>query len=478
MSKELYDILIVGAGSSGMPCAITAAQAGAKVLVLEKDERIGGTFHWTGGHMSAGGTRRQKELGIEDSPDKHYADIMRICEGSGDLDLIRLAVDEAPHTIDWLDDLGFEWAAECPRIIYGHIPYETARTHYGTEMGYSFLKVLMPLWEKEVAAGRISCHLNTCMEALIHEGGEIVGVKASGQHYYAKHTVLTTGGYGADANYFAQMHPKAAPLISATNTNSTGDGQKIVSAAGGQMRFQETHVPSLGGIEMEKGSQRADFKQAWAMVLTSVYRQPREIYVNAEATRFMAEDEANPDTRERSVGKQTGQKFWMIFDEAALSETNEEGVENPLIIGWNAERIRAEAEREVSLWKAESIEELAEKAGLDKGALRASIEKFNQQVEANQDEDFGRTYLKNSIKEGPFYALLSYASVLVTFAGLTVNKELQVLDEYGNPFPGLYAAGEILGLGATSGKAFCSGMAITPALSFGRILGRTLSKKL
>ena len=147
MSKDIYDILIVGAGTSGMSCAITAAQRGARVLVIEKDGRIGGTFQWTGGHMSAGGTRRQKELGIEDSPDEHYEDIMRICEGTGDLDLIRMAVDEAPHTIDWLDDLGFEWAPECPRIIYGHIPYKTARTHYGTEMGYSFLKVLMPLWE-------------------------------------------------------------------------------------------------------------------------------------------------------------------------------------------------------------------------------------------------------------------------------------------------------------------------------------------
>ncbi|MEM8889032.1 MAG: FAD-dependent oxidoreductase [Bacteroidota bacterium] len=475
MSKDIYDILIVGAGTSGMTCAITAAQKGARVLVLEKDSRIGGTFHWTGGHMSGGGTRRQKELGIEDSPDQHYEDIMRICEGSGDLDLIRMAVDEAPHTIDWLDDLGFEWAPECPRIIYGHIPYKTARTHYGTEMGYSFLKVLMPLWEKEVLARRISFHLNKPMDALINEGNKIVGVKAGTEHYYAKNIVLTTGGYGADGEFFAQMHPEAAPLVSATNTHSTGDGQKIVVAAGGQMRYQETHVPSLGGIEMEKGSQRADFKQAWAMVLTSVYRQPREIYLNAEGKRFMAEDEANPDTRERSVGKQSGQKFWMIFDEAALSETNEEGVENPLIIGWNAERIRAEAAREVSLWKADSLEELALKSGLEAEALKESVKRFNQQVAANQDEDFGRTYLKNPIKEGPFYALLSYASVLVTFAGLEVNKELQVLDEKGNPFPGLYAAGEILGLGATSGKAFCSGMAITPALSFGRILGRNLS---
>ena len=74
----------------------------------------------------------------------------------------------------------------------------------------------------------------------------------------------------------------------------------------------------------------------------------------------------------------------------------------------------------------------------------------------------------------PYYALLVHASVLVTFGGLAVNTNLQMLDKNGEVLPGLYAAGELLGLGATSGTAFCSGMAITPALSFGRRLGQQL----
>jgi len=118
----MYDILIIGAGTAGMACAITAAQHGAKVGVIEKSDHVGGALHWSGGHMSAAGNRWQRSKGIEDSIEKHYQDILRINNNSGNLDLIRLAVEEAPKTIDWLDDLGFEFAPECPRIIYGHVP--------------------------------------------------------------------------------------------------------------------------------------------------------------------------------------------------------------------------------------------------------------------------------------------------------------------------------------------------------------------
>lgn len=480
MKDKEYDILIIGAGTAGMACAITAAQRGAEVLVVEKESRVGGTLHWTGGHMSGGGTRRQKQLGIEDSPDAHYEDIMRICEGSGDKALIRMAVDEAPHTIDWLEDLGFEFAPECPRIIYGHVPYEIARTHYGTEMGYSHLKVLMPLWDEQVAAGRITVKLEHSFTHFLQKGNKIMGIetdaKAGASSFLGKSTVLTSGGYGGNASYFAKLHPEFPPLVSAANPRCTGDGHKAVEGIGGSIRFQETHLPSLGGVEMEAGSGRADFKQAWAMVLTSIYRQPREIYVNAEAKRFMQEDEPNPDTRERAVMKQTGQKFWMIFDEAALSEKGDKGIENPLIIGWNAEKIRAEAGREESMWKADDLDALAKKAGLPVAGLTRTVQEYNGYVEKGNDPDFEREYLKNPIQTGPFYAVLTYASVLVTFAGLTVNANLEIVNVRGEVIEGLYGAGEVLGLGATSGHTFCSGMAITPALSFGRILGRNLTK--
>ena len=86
-----------------MPCAIAAAEAGARLVVGEKTEDVGGTLlvNFTG-HLSAAGTCRQRARGIDDSPDEHFADVMRISNGLADPLLVRLAVDEAPRTIDWL----------------------------------------------------------------------------------------------------------------------------------------------------------------------------------------------------------------------------------------------------------------------------------------------------------------------------------------------------------------------------------------
>ena len=146
-----YDILIVGAGTVGMSCAITAAERGLKVCVLEKSNSIGGALHWSGGHMSAGGTKIQQRKGIEDSTKEHLKDIYRLNKNTGDKHLIELAVEEAPKTINWLDNLGFEFAPECPRIIYGHAAYKKARTYYGVEKALSIYKILLPIWERYVA---------------------------------------------------------------------------------------------------------------------------------------------------------------------------------------------------------------------------------------------------------------------------------------------------------------------------------------
>jgi len=474
----MYDILIVGAGTAGMACAITAAQNGAKVGIVEKADHIGGAMHWSGGHMSGAGNRHQKSKGIEDSVEKHYQDIIRITGGTGDLDLIRLAVEEAPKTLDWLDDLGFDFAPECPRIIYGHVPYDTARTQYGTEKAMSIYKVIKPLWDKQVANGNIECFLEQPLIRLEKENNRfttvVTNTENGEQAYKGKHIVMTTGGYGSNPSFFAAKHPNT-PLVSSAYPTATGDGHTIMEQVGGDFKYANYHLPSLGGVELAPG--RANFNEAWAMVLTSVYREPREIYLNTDGQRFMDEGEINADTREREVLKQKDWKFWLIFDETALMERGEGGMENPIMIGWDTERMKAEAKKEQFMWAADSIHQLAEKTGIAYPTLLESINEFNQAVAIGKDAKFGRTYLQNKISEGPFYAILVHASLLVTFGGIKANKELQLIDKEGNVLEGLYGAGELLGLGATSGNAFCSGMAITPALSFGRILGRVLSRK-
>ncbi len=474
-----YDIIIVGAGTAGMACAITAAERGATVGVVEKTDYTGGALHWSGGHMSAGGSRIQKEKGIEDSVEKHLAEIYKINDRSGDLALIEKAVKEAPKTIDWLQDIGFEFAPECPRIIYGHVAYETARTVYGTEKALSIYKVLLPLWNKYVADGNIDVHFNTTLVGLGKTGNHFDTVyceSATGQTTYSgDNIVMTTGGYGSNPAYFKEKHGDV-PLVSSCYPTATADGHKILEKHNAIFRMADYHLPSLGGIELQSGSGRVDFNKAWAMVLTSIYRQPREIYLNSHGNRFLAEDEANPEVRELTVMKQPDWYFWVVFDEEALCAKDQNGNDNPLIIGWSISDMKAEAKKNNSFFMAGSLPELSQKTGLPEENMLASVAKYNRMVGEKEDPDFGREYLENPITSPPYYALKVHASVLVTFGGIKVNEELQILDTNGQVMKGLYAAGELLGLGATSGSSFCSGMAITPALGFGRILGASLSK--
>ena len=118
------DILIVGAGTAGIPCAIAGAENGARdVVVLEKTAELGGTLHLSAGQMSGAGTRIQKAQGIEDSPQEHY--VRTSCgsvNGFADPALVRQAVDEAAATLDWLQDLGFPFPMTCRSSTTATIP--------------------------------------------------------------------------------------------------------------------------------------------------------------------------------------------------------------------------------------------------------------------------------------------------------------------------------------------------------------------
>ncbi len=475
--KKSFDILIVGAGTAGMACAIEAAQRGLSVGIVEKSDHIGGAMHWSGGHMSGGGTALQKRKGIDDSPEDHYKDILRISKGTGDLKLIQKAVQEAPKTIDWLDEHGFEFAPEAPRIIYGHVAYTKPRTQYGIDKAKSILKVMQTMWDS--LKGNIECFLEHPVLGIDQVNGKWTRIVCStyeGQLVLTgDYLVITTGGYGSNPDYFRAKHPDT-PLMSSTYPTATGDGHKMLEENKGMFRMADLHLPSLGGMELEPGTGRCNFNEAWAMVMTSIYRRPRDIYVNLDGHRFMNEDETDADIRERHVTKQKSWRFWVIFDEEGLMAKDENGNENPIVIGWTIEQIKKEAQRGKCIFKAHSIEGLAESTKLPYETLSRTIANFNRYVDQGEDPDFNREHLEYKLSTAPYYAILVYASVLVSFGGIAVNSDLQILDTDGQVQTGIYGAGELLGLGALSGNAFCSGMAITPALSFGRILGQSLGK--
>ncbi|MCL3818724.1 FAD-dependent oxidoreductase [Aeromicrobium wangtongii] len=468
------DVVVVGAGAAGLSCAIRAASAGASVLLVEKDRRLGGTLHLSGGHLAAGGTRRQREQGIADSPEEHLTDIRRISQGTARAELVEIVATHAPATVDWLDDRGFDFAPETPRIVYGHEPYETARTVYGVNEGVSILAVL----EQELDRVRATADLDVWLDAavtelLTGEDGRVtgVGVLRSGNEVEvgAGAVVLATGGYGADPELFREL--EGVPLVSAAARTSTGDGIHLGLSVGAALQGAGTYLPTFGGLPDPVSPGRANWHDRQR--LTSE-RPPWEIYVDRDGRRWVAEDEESIDEKERALVGVPDQTFWTIFDDTALSVAS--GGLQQIVVGREPDEVRAMANTRPGVHSAASLAELAELAGIDAAGLAATVASYNRAVEAGVDEQFGRTHLPAPIANGPFYALRNHAITLVTFQGVDIDADCAVRSEDGTVIGGLYAVGEIIGAGATCGNSFCSGMLLTPALTLGRLLGDRLGQ--
>ena len=146
----------------------------------------------------------------------------------------------------------------------------------------------------------------------------------------------------------------------------------------------------------------------------------------------------------------------------------------PLVPQWDVEMFRHHADERKCAWSAKTVPELAERAGIDAAGLDQTVEIWNESVRAGIDP-LGRADPGPSIATPPYHALLTHPISLLTFAGLAVDGDLRVLAESGDPIDGLYAIGEVIGGGAVTGNAFCTGMMVTPSISFGRIVGRRLA---
>ena len=269
-----YDLIIIGAGSAGLPCAIRAAQRGLTVLVIEKENEVGGTLHVTAGHMSAGGTKRQKSLGIKDNPDKHWKDVQHISKNTADEVISKKAIQLAPSTIDWLEEMGYCFHEKTPLIIYGHEAYSVPRTYFGTDdyfggpimqPGKSILKAILPCFEQLVAAKKITLLTNHLLKKIILHNDKVIAVEIIGggkvKIVHAKNFVLTTGGYASNKKIFEKVHP-GLRLISTAKESSTGEGIEAAMEIGAVFHNANKHIFTLGGVETEPGSGRANFWSA------------------------------------------------------------------------------------------------------------------------------------------------------------------------------------------------------------------------
>lgn len=467
----MWDVIIVGGGSAGLMATIFAAERGARVLVVEAADVLGGSLWVATGQMSAAGTRLQRERGIADTADAHFADVIRISRGTVNPGLARLAIDHAAETFDWLMDRGFEPLPEHPIKGFGHEPYSENRYYWGAKGAISVKDVLVPIVEQLVAAGTVDLRLgHEAVELTTDADGSITGVIASGPdgaqvRFDGAAVVLTTGGYAADPALFAEL--SGYPLYNAAPYPfSRGAGLRLGEAVGGYLRGHENVFNNFGTLY------NADRFPARALATVETFperREPWEIYVNVHGQRFIREDIRSVDAREMALSEQPDRRYWIIFNQAILDAAP------PILVGWTREQmVQAFAEDGPAFSHADTLAALAAVAGIDADGLARAVAGFNYGVQTGNDF-FGRTHAPRAIASGPFYAIRMQGSAISSAVGLAVDDELRVIRRDGSAIGNLYAAGELLGSGQTMGKAACGGMMVTPALTFGRLLGERLA---
>jgi fumarate reductase flavoprotein subunit len=466
-----YDIIVIGAGTAGMPTAIFAAQRGAKVLVIDKAPITGGTLDRSTGQMSAAGTVFQKAKGIADSADAHYDDNMRINNYTADPVLTRLFVDNAGDTLNWLASNGFKVLDHHPVKGGGHEPFTTARYQWGDGGGKAIYKIMDPLFTAAVEKGNVTLALSTAAVDLIQDAkGAVLGVTCEDengkkQDFMGRNVVITAGGCGNNPRMYRDLHGTELTTQIAYPYN-VGQGMLLGLGAGGYVRGGEHYNPLFGTLLSDDNFPAS---QEGGFISDPERRAPWEIYVNARGQRFVREDETSVDRREKALGRQPGHRMWVVSTQEMLEKA-------PPFNSWKREKLLEAYGTHPMFARADTVEELGVKAGVDPRGLSESVAAYNAAMVSGSVDPLGRKHRPLALTKGPYYAMRLTGWTVITFAGLAVDGGLRVTRSDGSAIPNLYAAGEAIGGGATSGNAYTNGAMVTPALTFGRLLGQKMLK--
>jgi fumarate reductase flavoprotein subunit len=454
-----------------MPAAIYASRRGAKVLIVEAATQLGGTLLMRTGQMAAAGTKLQKSKGIVDSPQLHYDDIMRISKGTANPALLRLAVGNGGDTFDWLMDKGLKVGADHPILGTTHEPYSQPRYAWSPDkLGRAILEILERELEPEIAKGGVTVLTNTKAKELITDGDSVVGVVAESEdgelgRHIAGNILLACGGFASNPKMF-----EAIDGIRKYNDDSypysQGIGVSLARSVGGFVRGGDLHTPLFGGILESKDypSPILQMFRPWPAA-----RPPWEIWVNSSGQRFIREDTLSHDAVEEALLQQDGNCAWVVFDHEAIRNA-------PQILNarrWTFDEYLGFFNAHDFFHKADTLEELAKVAGVGAGGLVTTVAEYNEGQSRGCDK-FDRKHLPAPIVKPPYYSIMTHGWSFISFGGVAVDDELRVVRQDNTAIKGLYAAGEVIGAAQTMGKSQCGGMCVTPALTFGRLLGQKM----
>lgn len=495
-TQNSADVLVIGGGGSGLCAAISAATSGATVIILEKCAAVGGSTGMSVGSFTAANTSYQYRDGVNDSIDLFIED-MKVANGPDEerenKELRRVLAENAGTTLEWLSSIGVQFLGPTPEP-----PYEKPRMHNVLPNSSAYISALLRECKKRGVRIQTAARVE---KLLRNSDGEVIGARAGGRDYLARRgVVLATGDYSAATDMKAAFVGEAAAKVNPVNPNNTGDGFRLGSDVGGVMlqmdrlyeglRFPPSKIPDpIKNLPTHPAISRAMRfvverlpKNILAYVLrgalTSWVGPNNTMYgagailVDAGGKRVANEDSDKELARGVAAGKNTA---YMIFDEALAKKFST--WPNPVS---TFPGVAYAYVQDYKLYRpdvfhtASSLEELAEKTGIDTAGLLNTVESFRRSSVEGADPEFGRQRFGNGITTGPYYALGPLnAYVTLADGGLQVDTELRVTTDDGDVIPGLWAAGST---GQGGLQLLNHGLHIGWAMVSGRIAGRHVAQ--
>ena len=436
--KENADIVVVGAGGSGISAAVKAETLGANVILIEKMPVIGGATALNAGTLIATGSKYQREVMKEtkDSPELAYKDIFTVGKNRNDPVLVKMATERVGGVVDWL--------------IYDlKIPYGPAATQYpdhsaNRQLGVTGRSVnyLNLMREKFLDMGGKLMLQTRAQELIRDDAGKVVGVRATDAdgntvELTSKAVILASGGYGA----VKSMLPKEMNNYVFYGLDSeTGDGFKMATAIGAGTINLDLVKMYPQGVETIPGHGLAATASS-----TDTMKKSGAIYVNKLGQRYVDENAALGVLTDKTV-EQPDHIAYIVMDAKAWKEYVAKSLEDKLVpneetlMTWTKIVNNGRPVMAVS----DNLAEAAKTMGIDAAGLEKTVAHWNEMVKAGKDTDFNRK-LSGGLGEGPYYIVEQKVRYQTTLGGLKADANLQILDKEGKPIPGLYGAGCVVG---------------------------------
>ncbi|MBM6821993.1 FAD-binding protein [Fusobacterium mortiferum] len=423
------DLVIIGGGPAGLAAAISAKEAGLNnIILIEKMDILSGNGKYDMNFYDLINSEAEKKAGVEDSVEKLIADNSNPYDTP---ERIRAQAEGAYNLDKWLRGMGIE---------LNH--YYSKRGHMAEKNAYAG-EHIQDKMEQRVKDLGIDVRTGTKGLDLIMKDGKVAGVKVQNKNNFydinAKAVIIATGGFSANKELLKKYVPGSEVFQTSNQIGATGDFIPVFE----KNNFKVENLDRLNIFPFIISKTRDLTGGGDGFIL-----------VNKDGKRFTSENityATRFETAQKILAQKDSAAFY-IYDQRLYDSSYR--LQKHTVLGYHT--------------KAQTLDELADKLGIDKANLKATVEEFNKAVRGEKKDEFRDKPTKFEFSsQGPYYGVQVESAVHMTRGGVVANEKTQVIDNNNKVVEGVYAAGEV----ANSNSG-----AYSAAVIFGRIAGAEAAK--